>query len=76
MMDYEKKWEKVLICVGRLREGRMGNLPSSIFLGGNSVFLEIVARPRSFLVNCVFVSLSNRDETRSFQLRQVSEVSE
>jgi hypothetical protein len=54
----------------------MGNLPSSIFLGGNSFFLEIAARPRSFFVNCVFVSLSNRDETRSFQLRQVSEVSE
>lgn len=41
MMDYEKKkdWEKVLICVGRLREGRMGGLPSSIFLGGVFFFL-------------------------------------
>jgi hypothetical protein len=55
MTDYEKM-EKVLICVGRLREGRMGNLPSSIFLGGDWFFfsvLEIAVRPRIFLVNCV-----------------------
>lgn len=60
MMDYEKWKKKVLIC-GKIARGSNGKSSFFNFPVGFFSVLEITARPRSFLVNCVFVSLSNRD---------------